>query len=145
MNLFLKTLTKTKQKHSKRVGRGGKRGKTCGKGHKGQKSRSGNTYKNEGGQTPIYRRFPKRGFKRAKHKFDTLSLTTIQKFLSTTNQRTLTLKLIKSLILTKSTKPIKVLSGTFYEKINIQCDAISKSAKSKIETLMGSVYDNKQN
>lgn len=64
----LSNLVKVKQKSGKRVGRGigSGKGKTCGSGHKGQKARSGVSIRGfEGGQTPIYRRLPKRGFKTA--------------------------------------------------------------------------------
>ena len=64
----LSNLVKVKQKSGKRVGRGigSGKGKTCGSGHKGQKARSGVSIRGfEGGQTPIYRRLPKKGFKTA--------------------------------------------------------------------------------
>ena len=71
----------TKQK--KRLGRGtgSGLGKTCGRGHKGQKSRAGSSIKGfEGGQMPIHRRLPKRGFKSlSKKKFDILNLGNLQK------------------------------------------------------------------
>lgn len=65
MNISLSSIVKTKQTNRKRVGRGigSGKGKTCGSGVKGQKSRSGVAIKNfEGGQTPIYMRLPKKGF-----------------------------------------------------------------------------------
>ena len=62
---------KTKKTKKKRLGRGigSSKGKTCGRGHKGQKSRSGVAIKSfEGGQMPLYRRLPKRGFKSSNNK-----------------------------------------------------------------------------
>ena len=67
----LNSLNLTIKKKSKRVGRGigSSKGKTCGRGMKGQKSRSGVAIKSfEGGQMPLYRRLPKRGFKNFKKK-----------------------------------------------------------------------------
>ena len=83
----LNTLNSKKiSKSKKRLGRGigSSKGKTCGRGHKGQKSRSGVAIKNfEGGQMPLYRRLPKRGFKSIKKKnIAMINLSKIQKIIA---------------------------------------------------------------
>ena len=132
----------------KRVGRGigtGK-GKTSGRGHKGQKSRSGVSLKGfEGGQTPIHRRLPKRGFKNIfKNKFNIINLFKIQSLIDkkiiNINEEINTKTLIKRNIITKELKGIKILgSGEIKSKIKIQAIKISKSALKKIEKVGGKV------
>ena len=135
-------------KKKMRVGRGigtGK-GKTSGRGVKGQKSRSGvaiNSF--EGGQMPLYRRLPKRGFnpinklKISKINLEKIQLFIEQKKISSSNVINLEL-LIKLKILNKTSKVLKILgSGDIKDKINIETNLISKSAKEKIEKSGGSV------
>ena len=123
-------------------GIGSGKGKTSGRGHKGQKSRSGVAIKSfEGGQMPLYRRLPKRGFNSLqKEKISILNLENIQNFIERNIIKTGTLINIDSLkkvkILNKSITKFKVLgNGEIKNKIEIEVDYISKSAKEKIEKL----------
>ena len=130
----------------KRLGRGigSGKGKTSGRGVKGQKSRSGvaiNSF--EGGQMPLYRRLPKRGFNPInKNKIAKINLDQLQKFLDMKridpgNQINLEI-LKKSKIIKKSYLKYKILSnGNLTTKINIEADFISISAKEKIEIVGG--------
>ena len=139
---------KIKKKSKKRLGRGigSSKGKTCGRGHKGQKSRSGVAIKSfEGGQMPLYRRLPKRGFKKLKLKnVAKINLKKIQeifksKKISPDLKLNLTI-LQKSKLLNKKYNKLKLLgSGEIKEKIDIEVNFISHSAKEKIEKLGGKV------
>ena len=129
-----------------RVGRGigSGKGKTSGRGVKGQKSRSGVAIKSfEGGQMPLYRRLPKRGFKSIKKdKIAKINVEKIQMFIDKkiiNNEDKLDLKfLIKKNILNKSYKKIKILGlGNITTKLDIEADFSSKSAKDKIEKIGG--------
>ena len=115
-------------------GIGSGKGKTSGRGHKGQKSRSGVAIKSfEGGQMPLYRRLPKRGFNPIrKLKIGTINLGNLQEFIDNKkikNSDTINLDLLKKLkIINKNTDKIKILgSGEIKEKISIHVDQISKS------------------
>ena len=131
-----------------RVGRGigSGKGKTSGRGVKGQKSRSGVAIKSfEGGQMPLYRRLPKRGFKSQKKK-DTaiINLSDIEAFLKSKRIKTedeITIKyLIDKKIIQKSYEKLKVLgTGDIKGKLKVKTDFISSSAKAKIEKAGGSV------
>ena len=125
-----------------RLGRGigSGKGKTSGKGHKGQKARSGIAIKNfEGGQMPLYRRLPKRGFNSIKKKnIATLNLLQLQTYISKGRLSSKNLinlsELKKNKILKNKVNKIKLLgNGNIKDKINIEVDFISKSAKEKIE------------
>ena len=141
----LNTLQKINQKKI-RVGRGigSGKGKTSGRGVKGQKSRSGVAIKSfEGGQMPLYRRLPKRGFNPInKNKIAKINLDQIQNFLdkkriNPENQINLEI-LKKSKIINKSYLKYKILSnGSLTTKINIEADFSSNSAKDKIEKIGG--------
>ena len=132
----------------KRLGRGigSGKGKTSGRGVKGQKSRSGvaiNSF--EGGQMPLYRRLPKRGFNPVnKNKIAKINLDQLQKFLDIKRidpgvQINLE-SLKKSKIIKKSYLKYKILSnGNLTTKINIEADFISNSAKEKIEKVGGAL------
>ena len=130
----------------KRLGRGigSGKGKTSGRGVKGQKSRSGVAIKSfEGGQMPLYRRLPKRGFNPInKNKIAKINLDQIQNFLdkkriNPENQINLEI-LKKSKIINKSYLKYKILSnGSLKTKINIEADFSSNSAKDKIEKIGG--------
>ena len=137
----LSTTSKVKTKKI-RVGRGigSGKGKTSGRGVKGQKSRSGVAIKSfEGGQMPLFRRLPKRGFNPInKNKVAILNLKKIQelidkKVISETNILNLeTLKQLK--IIGNNFNKIKILgSGELKSKINVSIDFISNSAKEKLE------------
>ena len=145
--ITLNNRTKIK-KRKIRVGRGigSGKGKTSGRGVKGQKSRSGVAIKSfEGGQMPLYRRLPKRGFNSLKKK-DTaiLNLDKIQSFIDKKNIKTseiLNSDLLKKLrLIDKKSNKLKILgSGQIKEKINIEADLASKSAIIKLEKIGGSI------
>ena len=125
-----------------RVGRGigSGKGKTSGRGHKGQKSRSGVAIKSfEGGQMPLYRRLPKRGFNSIKkNNIAIINLQQLQEFISKGKLNTKNLinlnELKKNKILKNKIEKIKLLgNGDIKDPINIEVDFISKSAKEKIE------------
>ena len=127
-----------------RVGRGigSGKGKTSGRGVKGQKSRSGVAIKSfEGGQMPLYRRLPKRGFNPLKkQKVAKLNLDKIQNLIDNKkiNQDTsIDLEVLKkSKIINKSSSKIKILGkGEIKTKINLNVDFVSKSAKEKLEKI----------
>ena len=131
-----------------RVGRGigSGKGKTSGRGVKGQKSRSGVAIKSfEGGQMPLYRRLPKRGFNPIKDNSCTIiNLDKIQSFIDKKiikTADTLNSQLLKKLnLIDKKSKKLKILgSGDLKEKINIEADLASKSAIKKLEKIGGSI------
>ena len=136
----LNELIKTNKKKI-RVGRGigSGKGKTSGRGHKGQKSRRGVAIKSfEGGQMPLYRRLPKRGFNPIKNKsIAIININNIQKFIDSKkikNSEKIDLTLLKKLkIVGKRIKKIKILgNGELKDKINIEADFISKSVQDKL-------------
>ena len=125
-----------------RVGRGigSGKGKTSGRGIKGQKSRSGVAIKSfEGGQMPLYRRLPKRGFKViGKKDVGSLNLSEIQSFIQSKKLKLtdkIDLALLKKLnIIKKKYRKLKVLGkGDIKEKLNIEVNFLSSSAKAKLE------------
>ena len=141
-------ITKNKKKLKKRLGRGigSTKGKTSGRGHKGQKSRSGVAIKSfEGGQMPLYRRLPKRGFNNFKKtEIAELNISKIQYFLEKkklTPGNKLNLDLLKkSNLVSKKYKKIKILgTGDVKSKLDVEVNYISKSAKEKIEKMGGKV------
>ena len=145
----LNTLKTKNKKYKKRLGRGigSSKGKTSGRGHKGQKSRSGVAIKSfEGGQMPLYRRLPKRGFKSIKSKnfFAIINLSRIQQII-TKHKSILSNKinlqnLQKSKFINNKYDKLKLLgSGDVKEKFDVEVNSISKSAKEKIEKLGGKV------
>ena len=130
----------------KRLGRGigSSKGKTSGRGHKGQKSRSGVAIKSfEGGQMPLFRRLPKRGFNSIKKiKVGKINLGKIQLFIEKNKinkSEKISLNLLKKLkIINKNSAKLKILGfGEVKEKINIEADLFSKSAKIKLEKIGG--------
>ena len=131
-----------------RVGRGigSGKGKTSGRGVKGQKSRSGVAIKSfEGGQMPLYRRLPKRGFNPIKReKIAIINLDKIQRLIETKKisiETTVNIDLLKkNKIINKSFRKVKVLgAGEIKDKINLSVDFISKSAKEKLEKIGGTI------
>ena len=131
-----------------RVGRGigSGKGKTSGRGVKGQKSRSGVAIKSfEGGQMPLYRRLPKRGFNPIqKENIAILNLDKIQSFINkktiNTNDVLNSSSLKKLKLINKNSKKLKILgSGEIKDKINIEADLASKSALEKLEKIGGSI------
>ncbi len=138
---MLNNLKKLKEKKI-RVGRGigSGKGKTSGRGVKGQKSRSGVAIKSfEGGQMPLYRRLPKRGFNVIhKKEIGLLNLSDIQAFIQSKKinpSDKIDLELLKKLnIVKKKYKKLKVLgNGDVKEKLNIEVNYLSNSAKTKLE------------
>ena len=145
----LNALNSKNSKSKKRLGRGigSSKGKTSGRGHKGQKSRSGVAIKSfEGGQMPLYRRLPKRGFKsfKDKHNIALINISRIQQIINKqkniiNNKINLSnLKKLK-LINNKYTKLKLLGDGEVKEKFDIEVNFISKSAKEKIEKTGGKV------
>ena len=141
----LNTISQIKVKKM-RVGRGigSGKGKTSGRGHKGQKSRSGVAIKSfEGGQMPLYRRLPKRGFNSIKKtRVGKINLGKIQLFIEQkkiNKSEKISLDLLKKLkIVNKNSIKLKILGfGEVKEKINIEADLFSKSAKIKLEKIGG--------
>ena len=131
-----------------RVGRGigSGKGKTSGRGVKGQKSRSGVSIKSfEGGQMPLYRRLPKRGFNPiGKKNIAILNLDKIQSFIDKKSikiSEILNSDLLKKLkLINKNSIKLKILgSGNIKDKINIEADLASKSAIEKLEKVGGSI------
>ena len=131
-----------------RVGRGigSGKGKTSGRGVKGQKSRSGVAIKSfEGGQMPLYRRLPKRGFnpikqiRLARVNLDKLEALLNNKKITSTEKVTLE-NLIKKNIIIKSYKKLKILGkGNISTKLEIEADYASKTAVEKIEKAGGKI------
>ena len=131
-----------------RVGRGigSGKGKTSGRGVKGQKSRSGVAIKSfEGGQMPLYRRLPKRGFNPInKKRIAILNLDKIQSYIDKKSLKsgdTLNSDLLKKLkLINKNSVKLKILGfGEIKDKINIEADLASKSAMQKLEKIGGSI------
>ncbi len=131
-----------------RVGRGigSGKGKTSGRGVKGQKSRSGVAIKSfEGGQMPLYRRLPKRGFKNFnKRNIAIINLSDLQNFIKTkkiNGSEELNIKYLKDKkIIRRDLNFLKILGkGDVKEKLKISTNFISKSAKLKIEKAGGSI------
>ena len=143
-----------KKKSKKRVGRGigSGTGKTSGRGHKGQKSRSGVSLQGfEGGQMPLYRRLPKRGFNSIrKINVARINLDKIQSFIDQKkidpNDKINSQLLKKLKIINKNSQKLKILgNGEIKVKINIEADLISKSAKKKLEKVGGLIQIKKNN
>ena len=131
-----------------RVGRGigSGKGKTWGRGVKGQKSRSGVAIKSfEGGQMPLYRRLPKRGFNSIlKQNVAILNLEKIQSYINKKSIKTsevLNSDLLKKLkLIDKNSNKLKILgNGKIKDKIDMEADLASKSAIEKLEKIGGSI------
>ena len=119
-------------------GHGSGNGKTAGKGHKGQKARSGAPRPGfEGGQMPLYRRLPKRGFKNRNSKeIVGINLSALEVF---ENGETVTVETLLEKGIVKNPKDgVKILgNGEFTKKLDVKANAFSASAKEKIEALGG--------
>lgn len=130
-----------KRKH-KRVGRGDGSGygKTCGRGHKGQNSRSGGGTSAwfEGGQTPFFRRFPKRGFEPPNRKeYDVVNVKSLNIF---EDDAVVTPESLHEARLVRSIDRIKILGkGELEKKLTVQAHGFSKSAVAKIENTGGRI------
>ena len=141
----LNTLVKTNLSKI-RVGRGigSGKGKTSGRGVKGQKSRSGVAIKSfEGGQMPLYRRLPKRGFKSiTRKKIAIINISDIESFIKNRKinaQDEINIKILtEKKLINKKYNKLKILgNGEIKDKLKIKTDFISESAKSKIEKVGG--------
>lgn len=134
---------KNSTKKRKRRGRGEGSGLavTAGRGHKGYRSRSGSKHRAwfEGGQMPLQRRLPKFGFtNKNKVVFQVVNVDQLEKCADAEiiNKDVL----LKHGLIRKKSKPVKILGqGDLTKKINVEIDAISKTAKDKIEKLGGAV------
>jgi large subunit ribosomal protein L15 len=144
----LNTLNYNYSKPKKRLGRGigSGKGKTCGRGHKGQKSRSGVAIKSfEGGQMPLYRRLPKRGFKSFANKsIAMINLSKLQenivknKILPDTKINLVSLKKLN--LINNKYKKLKIIGNTeIKNKLDAEVNFISKAAKENIEKSGGKV------
>lgn len=127
----------------RRVGRGtgSGLGKTSGSGHKGQKARTGGKIRRgfEGGQTPLYRRIPKRGFKNHfATEYTTINVSDLEKF---DNDTVVTLDLLLSEgIVRKELDGLKVLgNGNLTKKLTVVASKFSKSAEEKIQAAGGKI------
>lgn len=138
--------TSRPQKTKKRLGRGigSGKGKTCGKGNKGAKSRSG--YKrrlgNEGGQRPVFRKIPIRGFSRGMFKEDTFSinLALLEKYFNEGDVINLISLREKNLISNKKSPSIKILGqGELTKSLTFEVQGLSKAAEEKIKLAKGIV------
>ena len=129
-------------KHSDNFGRGrghaSGNGKTAGKGHKGQKARSGATRPGfEGGQMPLYRRIPKRGFTNRNSKTIVgINVSALERF---ENDTVVTVETLMEAGIVKNPQDgVKILgNGELTKKLTVKVDAYSEGAKAKIEALGG--------
>lgn len=130
-------------KFRKGRGHGSGNGKTAGKGHKGQKARSGAPRIGfEGGQMPLYRRIPKRGFKNRNSKeIVAINVSVLDRF---DNDAAVDVEALMTAGIVKNPRDgVKILgNGELTKKLNIKVDAVSASAKEKIEALGGTVEVN---
>ena len=140
----LSNLQRPDNKKSKRVGRGESSGlgKTCGKGHKGQKSRSGGGVSPgfEGGQMPLQRRLPKKGFTNTfKIHYNIVHIRDLSQFEAGTE---ITPELLREKGMIKRQGPVKLLAdGDVAGAYNIKVQRVSKAARSKIEAAGGTVEE----
>ena len=130
------------KKRRKRVGRGDSSGygRTCGRGEKGQKSRSGAVRRPyfEGGQIPLFRRLPKRGFNSRNHKeYNLVNVSVLESTFEA--GETVTIDILREKgIVGKNTLPLKVLgNGEITKSLTVKADKFSASAKEKIEKAGG--------
>jgi large subunit ribosomal protein L15 len=131
------------RKNKRRVGRGpgSGRGKTAGRGHKGQKSRSGGSIPAwfEGGQLPLTRRLPIKGFKNpCRREYEVINLSDIER---SGLEGTVTVEVLRTAgVVTRSKKPVKVLAmGEVSKAVDLKVNAISAKAREKIEAVGGTV------
>ncbi len=131
------------RKKKRRVGRGpgSGRGKTCGRGHKGQKARSGGSIPPwfEGGQMPLARRVPMKGFKNPTRKvYEVVNLKDLERL---GLEGEITIDVLRAArVVTGSRKPVKVLAvGEVSRILNLKVNAVSKKALEKIEAAGGTV------
>ena len=132
--------SKTRDDFRRGRGHGSGNGKTAGKGHKGQKARSGAPRPGfEGGQMPLYRRIPKRGFTCRNHKnIVAVNVSVLERFDNDTEVTVASL--IEAGIIKNPRDGVKILgNGELTKKLTVEVDAVSKKAAEKIEALGGKV------
>ena len=150
INEIPSTLTSNIKRKRRGRGSGSGLGKTAGRGVKGQKSRSGVSINGfEGGQMPLYRRLPKRGFKnKFQKKIQTINFTILNSLISKYNIDSKNIKeseLFEKKILNKSKGSLKLLNyGELKDAINIEISSASKKAIEKIEKLGGKIITAKE-
>ena len=150
INEIPSTLTSNIKRKRRGRGSGSGLGKTAGRGVKGQKSRSGVSINGfEGGQMPLYRRLPKRGFKnKFQKKIQTINFTVLHSLISKYNIDSNNIKeseLFEKKILNKSKGKLKLLDyGELKDPINIEISSASKKAIEKIEKLGGKIIISKE-
>ena len=121
-------------------GHGSGNGKTAGKGHKGQKARSGAPRRGfEGGQMPLQRRVPKAGFKNINHKeYFAVNLSTLQALAEAKNLTKIGIEELKAAGLTNGKELVKVLgNGELKAKLEVEANAFSKTAEEAIKAVGG--------
>jgi len=131
------------RKNKRRVGRGpgSGRGKTSGRGHKGQKSRSGGSIPAwfEGGQLPLARRLPIKGFKNpTRRAYEVINLSDLER---SGLEGDITVAVLRAAgVVTRSKKPVKVLGmGEVTKALNLKVNAVSAKAREKIEAAGGTI------
>ena len=150
INEIPSTLTSNIKRKRRGRGSGSGLGKTAGRGVKGQKSRSGVSINGfEGGQMPLFRRLPKRGFKnKFQKKIQTINFTILHSLISKYNIDSKNIKeseLFEKKILNKSKGSLKLLNfGELKDAINIEISSASKKAIEKIEKLGGKIITAKE-
>jgi len=150
INEIPSTLTSNIKRKRRGRGSGSGLGKTAGRGVKGQKSRSGVSINGfEGGQMPLYRRLPKRGFKnKFQKKIQTINFTILHSLISKYNIDSKNIKeseLFEKKILNKSKGSLKLLNyGELKDAINIEISSASKKAIEKVEKLGGKIITAKE-
>ena len=150
INEIPSTLTSNIKRKRRGRGSGSGLGKTAGRGVKGQKSRSGVSINGfEGGQMPLYRRLPKRGFKnKFQKKIQTINFTILHSLIAKYNIDSKNIKeseLFDKKILNKSKGSLKLLNyGELKDAINIEISSASKKAIEKIEKLGGKIITAKE-
>jgi large subunit ribosomal protein L15 len=132
------------KKVRKRVGRGpgSRRGTYSGRGVKGQKSRSGSSTRPgfEGGQTPLIKRIPKRGFRRKSHiEYSIINIRDLNRF---KNKDEITIERLKEENIIEGKRPVKILGdGKLDKKLVVHANKFSKNARDKIEKAGGEVVE----
>ena len=145
INELASTLTSNKKRKRRGRGAGSGLGKTAGRGVKGQKSRSGVSINGfEGGQMPLYRRLPKRGFKNIfQKKIQNINFDTLINIIKNHNVDPSSIKendLFEKKIFSKSKGSLKLLNvGDFSDKINIEISYASKTAIATVEKAGGTI------
>ncbi len=143
---LMKKTKQVKYKNRKRVGRGpgSGNGKTAGRGHRGQNVRSGGKVRPgfEGGQMPLYRRLPKKGFKNARHKkeYYVINVCVLMKSFEKDSLVDIPALEEKKLLKNRGRMPVKILGqGDITVPLTVKANAFSKSAEEKITKAGGKI------